>query len=366
MLRQALQLFSVEDTGDYHTSLTLSAKRSLLQKNDEAIQFGTVVVTKRSDDHAEYRFASDALCTLKLNKRNKIASLEIEAGIPLDDLELTEQARVLLRVSFETVASREGLVSLHAAAVVNDGQSICFTGPSGAGKSTLANNWLKAVHASYVLNGDRPALRQQEDGAFYAYGAPWSGKENIFVNDSAPMRAIVEVKKHCTNRIQRLDHKRAYTLLLQRISKPQWDGEATLAIIDTLTKLVTLVPVYRYYCKDTPSAGTYLYDALNNPDEIPLRSEGERDMRVKKGFVIRNVLDSHMAVPVGEDAITAQGAIMLNEVGAFLWDKLSQPITEEALLDYVLAEFDVDKEVASADLSEFLSTLRQANALDEI
>ena len=86
-------------------------------------------------------------------------------------------------------------------------------------------------------------------------------------------------------------------------------------------------------------------------------------MKVKNEYVLRKVLDDYMAMPVGASA--DQGAIMLNETGAFLWEKLRETTTEEALREELLAEFDVDPETAEKDIRDFLEFLRRSGALEE-
>ena len=51
------------------------------------------------------------------------------------------------------------------------------------------------------------------------------------------------------------------------------------------------------------------------------------------------------------------GMITVNETGAFLWEKLSEEITEEALLAAMLDEYEVDEETAKADIAEFIKLL---------
>ena len=42
-------------------------------------------------------------------------------------------------------------------------------------------------------------------------------------------------------------------------------------------------------------------------------------MRIKDGFVLRNVAGSFIAVATGEEAINFNAMITTNETGAFLW-----------------------------------------------
>jgi hypothetical protein len=86
-------------------------------------------------------------------------------------------------------------------------------------------------------------------------------------------------------------------------------------------------------------------------------------MKVKEDYLLRNVAGSHIVVPVGEGSLDFSGVITLNEVGAFLWEKLQSDTTEEELLLALLGEYDVDENTAKADISEFISKLKGADLL---
>lgn len=56
----------------------------------------------------------------------------------------------------------------------------------------------------------------------------------------------------------------------------------------------------------------------------------------------------------------------LNEVGTFAWSKLAEkPLTREELLAAILAEFDVDRATAAADLDELLADLVKQDLVRE-
>lgn len=86
-------------------------------------------------------------------------------------------------------------------------------------------------------------------------------------------------------------------------------------------------------------------------------------MRVKEDYLLRNVAGSFIVVPVGETSLDFSGVITLNEVGAFLWEKLQDNITKEELVSAVLAEYDIDEATAAADIEEFIGKLKGADLL---
>ena len=86
-------------------------------------------------------------------------------------------------------------------------------------------------------------------------------------------------------------------------------------------------------------------------------------MKVKDDYLLRNVAGSHIVVPVGEGSLDFSGVITLNEVGAFLWEKLQADTTTDGLLKALLEEYDVDEATAKADIDEFITKLKGADLL---
>ena len=70
-------------------------------------------------------------------------------------------------------------------------------------------------------------------------------------------------------------------------------------------------------------------------------------MKIKEGFILREVAGNYIVVAVGEAVKNFNGVINLNESGAFLWKILSQGVENESqLVDALLGEYDVEKEIA--------------------
>ena len=88
-------------------------------------------------------------------------------------------------------------------------------------------------------------------------------------------------------------------------------------------------------------------------------------MKLRGEFVVRQVLDSIVAVPVGQTALAFNGMVMLNEVSRVIWLGLAQETTLAALVTAVTDAFDVDAAQAEADVLEFLDQLREIQLLEE-
>ena len=87
-------------------------------------------------------------------------------------------------------------------------------------------------------------------------------------------------------------------------------------------------------------------------------------MKIKEGFMVREVSGEILVVPVGAQSIDFKSVIRLNETGAFLWNKLTEDITEDELLDAILAEYYIDKDTASGDIRRFVEKLVDAGVIE--
>ena len=87
-------------------------------------------------------------------------------------------------------------------------------------------------------------------------------------------------------------------------------------------------------------------------------------MQIKKDFTIQKVGAQFVAVPVGETSKTFHGMVRLNETGAFLWRALAEKeMTEEELVDALLSEYDVSREIAERDVHRVVAMLSENGIL---
>ena len=86
-------------------------------------------------------------------------------------------------------------------------------------------------------------------------------------------------------------------------------------------------------------------------------------MKIKKELVKRDIAGDTILVPVGKTVYDSNGLFILNELGAFLWDRLEAAQSEEELLRLILDEYEVPEEVAAKDLRTFLDKLRELGIL---
>ena len=88
-------------------------------------------------------------------------------------------------------------------------------------------------------------------------------------------------------------------------------------------------------------------------------------MKLKENLVLREVAGTWVVLPLAAKALDFNGMLSLNETGVMLWHLLENECQKEELVTALLNEYDVSKDIASADVDEFLRTLRKAGCLEE-
>lgn len=87
-------------------------------------------------------------------------------------------------------------------------------------------------------------------------------------------------------------------------------------------------------------------------------------MKIKKGFEIKEIADSYVAIPTQDNVVDFSSIIMLNETSAFLWLRLEKDLTEDELVSALLEEYDVDEKTARDDIGKFVAELKNAGLLE--
>lgn len=152
---------------------------------------------------------------------------------------------------------------LHASAVILDGWAYLFSAPSGTGKSTHTTLWRKVFgeDKALILNDDKPALRFEE-GRFYAYGTPWSGKTDMNINQRVPLAGICMLGRGERNEIEPFAGAEAVHALLEQTIRPR-NAAKTVKLLELVDKLFENVPVWKMKCNMDPEAARVSYEAMS-------------------------------------------------------------------------------------------------------
>lgn len=152
-----------------------------------------------------------------------------------------------------------GGFQLHSSAVELDGKAYLFSAPPGTGKSTHTAKWHRLFGASYI-NDDKPVLRYM-DGCWYAYGTPWSGKDDLSAPCKAELGGVAFLHRGEENTICRLEPGEAVGMLISQCPRYLNQTQMTkqLALLD---QLLRQVPVWRLTCKNDDEAAHVSHAAM--------------------------------------------------------------------------------------------------------
>ncbi len=85
-------------------------------------------------------------------------------------------------------------------------------------------------------------------------------------------------------------------------------------------------------------------------------------LKLKEGFILREIGGEVMVIPSG-DELDLNMMITLNETGRFLWERLEEGTTVDALVSALLAEYEVEEPVARKNVEAFVEKLNVHNFL---
>lgn len=87
-------------------------------------------------------------------------------------------------------------------------------------------------------------------------------------------------------------------------------------------------------------------------------------MKAKYSFEIMDLDDGLVAVPVGEGAEQFHGVLKVNETAAAILKLLDKDITEGAIVEALLQEFEGKKEEVAGYVHEYIEKLASEGLVD--
>jgi len=167
---------------------------------------------------------------------------------------------------YRELIRRNGMM-LHASCVVVDDRAYLFTANSGTGKSTHTTLWLEMLgDRAYILNDDKPALRL-EDGVWYAYGTPWSGKYDISRNVRIPVGGIAVLERSEKNEIVPYSGIGAIQDILRQVNRPK-GKEYREKLLFLLDDAISSLPIWKLKCNMESEAAQIAYAAMCGKESL--------------------------------------------------------------------------------------------------
>lgn len=150
--------------------------------------------------------------------------------------------------------AKHDTVLIHSSVVENGGKAYMFLGKSGQGKSTHSDMWVKYIKGSTLINDDNPVIRIDADGTPIVYGSPWSGKRPIYKNVRYPIGGFAAIEQEKENSIKKEDIPIAFGILLSSISTMRFDKDIHMKVCNTVSKIMSRIPVHTLYCRPDEEA----------------------------------------------------------------------------------------------------------------
>ena len=88
-------------------------------------------------------------------------------------------------------------------------------------------------------------------------------------------------------------------------------------------------------------------------------------MKIKNGFILRDVGGKTFVVAVGDRSREFKGMITLNETGKLIWQTLTNEATVEDVVDAIMKEFECDdRDLVTNDVVAFIEKLEKDGILE--
>ena len=81
-------------------------------------------------------------------------------------------------------------------------------------------------------------------------------------------------------------------------------------------------------------------------------------MKIKEGFILRQVAGNHVVVPIGQAVLDFNGMMNLNDTGAFLFERMIEGTTREELIKALVNAYQIDEQLAAADVDGFIEKVK--------
>ena len=88
-------------------------------------------------------------------------------------------------------------------------------------------------------------------------------------------------------------------------------------------------------------------------------------MKRNSDFLLRDVADTLVIVPVGKATVDFPGMITVNSTGAYLWELLENPQTMQTLVQAIVDRYEVNEGQAVTDVKAFVENLIHVGAITE-
>ena len=169
---------------------------------------------------------------------SKEALIQTQTTIENTSLNIVDFIFFAIRDLFFLHIQLKGLLAVHSSSIIYKDKAYLFSACSGTGKTTHTDMWVERFGVD-ILDGDVTAI-SIENNQPYAYGLPWCGTSNRFVNRRLALGGIIFLAQSCHNYLSKLTPFEATLRLAARCFTPTWTKARTQMNLDIAEKMVSL------------------------------------------------------------------------------------------------------------------------------
>lgn len=240
-------------------------------ESDETSCSSETPLTVRTYKNEQYNIYIRKYQEQKYLTKSVLAENEITVFCDSNFLEILKNTQVLLkRLFLESFFLLNRSFILHSSLIQFEGSAIAFCAPKQTGKSTQAALWEKKMGAR-ILNGDRSGIKlpdlEEENQPIMAYGLPHAGSSSIYINEGAPLKAIILLEQAPENTLEPIPGNAAFSRMFSQVNVPRTDEKLLTLAIEHLEEVIRKVPVYLLKCTPDALAVKLVYNELYGKEE---------------------------------------------------------------------------------------------------
>ena len=88
-------------------------------------------------------------------------------------------------------------------------------------------------------------------------------------------------------------------------------------------------------------------------------------MKIKEGFVMREVAGQAMVIAVGKASESFKGMIKMNQTSKDIWNYIKEGLDVEEIIKEMKNKYDADEDMIRKDVLYIISVLKQYHIIEE-
>ncbi len=92
--------------------------------------------------------------------------------------------------------------------------------------------------------------------------------------------------------------------------------------------------------------------------------KGDNIMKIKEGFVLREVMGNSVVIATGETSLNFRGMVKLNPTAAEIWKAIEDGKSKKEICSALLDKYEIDAETVENDVEKTIKTLTEQGFIE--